>query len=920
METKTFLENVLGSGGYYSVLAFNDDRKIQKFYNSIDAVIHAANNLDTQKLNTFYGLATFKDGTNRKNENVQHLKSFFLDLDCGEGKDYPNQTEAINALRGFVKTLSLPKPVMVSSGYGVHVYWILEDTVHPDEWIPVATRLKKLCTEHGLRADPAVTADTARVLRVPGTHNHKGNTPKQVKMLGVEEPKLVNFESFTMLLGGGVMPVPVKVDSFKSAIREHERENSQYSFKTIVIKSFKGVGCDQIKYIIQNKKNISEPLWRGGISVANECEDSVKAIKVISEGHEGYSEEATKRKADGIAGDYKCTTFDEINPGICEGCHNFRKIDRPLVLGKKIKKAPTDSEIPSYPQPYFRGTNGGVYVRFTNADGDPEDKQIYHNDLYVIKRIRDVEIGEAIVMRLHLPRDGVREFTVPLTSVTSKEELRKQLSMQGIAVTRMDELMQYTTTWVNELQMQSEADEARRQFGWADDEFSGFVLGNEEVRKDEIKFNPPATPTLPLFHLFKPKGTLEGWKDAANFYNRDTFELHQFIVGTSFGSPLMALAPINCAGLHLQGLTGVGKTTAMKAGLAIWGNPSELLLEEEDTKAFSMNRGELYHSLPFYLDEITNMSGKEMSVLAYQITGGKQRGRMSANSNVERARGKPWKLICITSGNTSMIEQISLYKAIPKAEAQRVLECRVAGKVFDTKKETDDLLAAIDNNYGHAGKVYIQHVMNNLDEIKKLLIEVQTKVDKAAGLKAENRFWSILVSCTLTGILLANRLGLVKYDTKKVFAWAIGLLKTNKNQVEDMSISVQETLNNYIHEHWSNVLWIKSTDDLRKQDGEVDDDVSDLIIPEANARIKFIARYETDLKRAYLIPKPLKTWCGEQQINYSSFVHDLKTKLGATTGMVRLSKGTKMALPATRVLIVDCSIENETKTRNTEDL
>jgi hypothetical protein len=133
-------------------------------------------------------------------------------------------------------------------------------------------------------------------------------------------------------------------------------------------------------------------------------------------------------------------------------------------------------------------------------------------------------------------------------------------------------------------------------------------------------------------------------------------------------------------------------------------------------------------------------------------------------------------------------------------------------------------------------------------------------------------------------------------------------------------MSVEETLNNYIHEHWSNVLWIKSTDDLRKQDGEVDDDVSDLIIPEANARIKFIARYETDLKRAYLIPKPLKTWCGEQQINYSSFVHDLKTKLGATTGMVRLSKGTKMALPATRVLIVDCSIENETKTRNTEDL
>ena len=106
---------------------------------------------------------------------------------------------------------------------------------------------------------------------------------------------------------------------------------------------------------------------------------------------------------------------------------------------------------------------------------------IYQNDLYVVKRIHDVETGEAIVMRLHLPKDGVREFTVPLTAVTSKEELRKQLSMQGIAVLRMDEIMTYTTTWITQLQAQSVADEARRQFGWTSDECESFVLGNEEV-------------------------------------------------------------------------------------------------------------------------------------------------------------------------------------------------------------------------------------------------------------------------------------------------------------------------------------------------------------------------------------------------------------------------------------------------------
>ena len=109
--------------------------------------------------------------------------------------------------------------------------------------------------------------------------------------------------------------------------------------------------------------------------------------------------------------------------------------------------------------------------------------------------------------------------------------------------------------------------------------------------------------------------------------------------------------------------------------------------------------------------------------------------------------------------------------------------------------------------------------MNNLEEVRKLLIDVQSRVDAKAGLTAENRYWSILVASTITGLMLAKRIGLIDYDVKKVFAWAVEKLKENKRQVEDMSVSVEETLNDYIHEHWSNVLWIKSTDDLRLSRG-----------------------------------------------------------------------------------------------------
>jgi len=913
METKEFLEKVLGDG-YYSVLGLGD-KKVQSFHATIDDVIKRANELDTEGVNAYFGLATFETNKDRRVTNVKSLSSFYLDLDCGVGKEYTNQNEAFLDLKRFVKATGLPRPMLVNSGYGIHVYWVLTESVSYAEWLPVAQGLKDMCIRHNLSADNGVTADAARVLRVPGTHNHKRGTQKPVVFFGTGEFRDVEFDEFSRLVGAEGIGIPTKVDNEENAFKKAIIENSENSFKVILDKTIKGVGCEQIKNIMENQQDISEPLWRAGLSIAKFCNDADKAIHKMSERHPEYSESSTEEKVERISDPYYCTTFEAENPKPCAACPHKGKINSPISLGKGIKKAPVSKDIPLYPEPYFRGANGGVYMHFKDKDGNTEDKVIYQNDLYVVKRIMDVEVGEAIVMRLHLPQDGIREFTVPLTSVTSKEELRKQLSMHGIAVLRMDDIMAYTTTWVTQLQAKSVAEEARRQFGWTDDDCGGFVLGNEEITINETKFNPPSTPTASLFPSFEPKGTLEDWKDTVNFYNRDNFELHQFVLGTSFGSPLMKFSPINCAALHIYSKeSGVGKTTAMIAGASVWGSPEDLIMHERDTYNTKMNRGEIYHNLPMYMDELTNTSGKELSNLAYQLTGGRQRGRMSASSNVERHRGEAWKLLAVTTGNTSMVERISIIKAMPKAEAQRILECRVSRMQFDTKEETDVFSTCLQNNYGHAGKVYIKHVMENLDEVQKLIRQVQEKVDAKANLTAENRYWSVLVACTLTGIILAKRCGLVQYDTKKLFQWAVERLKENKRQVEDMSISVEETLNDYIHEHWSNVLWIKSTEDLRKQEG----DVANLVIPEALPRGKLVARYETDLKRAFLVPKPLKAWCGEHQINYNSFLQDLTTKLGATKAKMRLSRGTHMNLPPTWVIQVDCAINDEITTGDTK--
>jgi hypothetical protein len=936
MELRAFLEKVLPTSGFYCVFAVKGEDRKQKFYDSIGSVVDVSQNFDSGDYDTYFGLASFKDGTSRKGHNADKLRSFFLDLDCGPTKDYPDQASAIHALRSFCASINIQKPIIVNSGRGIHAYWPLSEDVPVDNWLPVAERLKNLCAQRKLYADPAVTSDVARVLRVPGTRNHKGAVPAAVHFFGENTTTPISLEVFAGHLGETIAPPPRKyVPSGSNAVSEVLMGNRTSSFRDILNKIREGSGCLQLRNIVVDQTGTPEPLWRAGLSIAKFCEDGERAAHLISHKHPEYSVENTLKKLELIKGPYRCATFDEYAPGICTGCQHWGKIKSPINLGSKIKEAteednvieelPTDPgkpavvyNIPAYPHPYFRGANGGVYVRKTQQDGSVDEVPIYHNDIYVVRRVRDPEIGEAVVLRLHLPRDGVREFTVPLTAVTSKDEFRKAMSSQGVATFRMDDLMKYTLDWVNELQGSDMADEAHKQFGWSDAEMTSFILGNQEIFADRIEFNPPSAQTAGLFSTLVCRGSMEEWKKHMEFYNRPGFELHQYIVGTAFGSVLMQLSPIKCAGLHIYSKeSGVGKTTAMMAAASVWGNPEELLLIKQDTYNTKMHRSEIYHNLPLYIDELTDSKPHELSELAYQITGGRQRGRMQGSANIERYRGDPWHLLAVSTGNVSVLEKIRSAKAMPKAEAQRILEIKV-DRIFkksEDKAAQDIFSAGIVNNFGYAGLPYVQYVMKNLPAVRKLVIEVQHKVDAHAKLTSENRFWSAHVSHTLAGLILAKKVGLLNYPVDAVFKWAMDMLQQNGANVSEMNISAQEVLNDYINEHWSNVLWIKSTDDLRgKPSGALDN----FIVPEALPRGKLVARYETDIKCAYLVPKPLRAWCAEQQINYTSLIQDLVRDMGAKRVKMRLSKGTHMQLPPVDVIMVNCLLGNADGDRGTE--
>jgi hypothetical protein len=956
MDVNKFINTVLGDDGYYCLFAYNKDgKRTQKFFTDKQELLEESKVLDANGYNTFFGLATYKVEGSRKANNTVSMKSLFIDIDCGAGKDYATKREAFDALKEFCIKLKLPAPLVVDSGGGLHCYWVLTESVGIADWVTVAERLKRVCAEEGLYADPAVTSDAARVLRVPDTHNYKKDTPRPVKILG-HGAKQVNFDYFASLLGEDMIPVPVKIEG-TNAVWDALAGNVQSNFKKILDKTAKGKGCAQIAYIVKNQATLDEPMWRAGLSIVKFCTDATKAAKFISHKHPEYTEEATQDKMDKIKGPYLCTTFEEFNPDGCKDCPHRNKIKSPINLGREIQEAteednvvvveppkkaekpeevnsdlnsatialnivrdlsaPITYNIPTYPKPYFRGKTGGIYYRQTSADGEVEEKLVYHNDFYAIRRVKDPELGEAVILRLHLPIDGVIEFSMPLTAVTSRDEFRKHMAMKGVAVPKIEELMIYMIKWINELQATTIAEDARRQFGWIDD-CKGFVLGNKEYRTGSIIDNHPSAATSQYFKAFEPKGSLEDWKQIPEFFNRDGMELHQIVMLLSFASPLVEFVDkVNGVSLHIHSKDGgFGKTTALWAGASVWGDPEALTIRNSDTANFLWNRAEIYKNILLPVDEITNADPKVLGDNAYVTTGGQQRGRMTGGSNVERVRGEPWALATVMTGNKSIIEAIATTKAAPLAEARRILE--VKAKKFEglDKRETDRFNGILSRNYGWAGAVYVNYLIRHIDEVRELLQDVTERVDEHCALDQQDRFWSALSATVLTACVITNKLGLVNYDMDKILATLKAIINENRKAVLSMNIGVQQLLSEYLSENINNILQIKSTDDLRKQGNN--NGLDTLVIPDATPKARLVGRYETDINRAYLIPKYLKSWCARQQLSYGSFLEDLIKDLGAKRGKIRLTKGTHLNMPPSDVLIVDCHWR-DSEDANTED-
>jgi len=773
----------------------------------------------------------------------------------------------------------------------------LSSVIDRSQWKPIAERLKALCEEYEFHADPSRTADNASILRVPETLNFKDEEGLPVEILSVE-PEL-EYEAIKSVIGVLIAPdwVPKKLDEVTKALLG----NKASRFKTIMIKTLDGKGCAQLENVVVNQDSIEEPLWRAGLSIAAACIDSDEAIHQISSAHPDYSPEATERKARSTKGPYTCETFQKINPSGCETCQHKGKISSPIQLGSEIlvsedsiivEKTEDGGEetfdIPEYPFPYFRGKNGGVYVKIETEEGD-DALNIYEHDFYIVKRLYDPAKGESLWFRLHLPRDGVKEFSLPITDVMALDKLKDKLGFHGVlgGKKQMEAVMSYVITSAKNLQHKMELEVMRNQFGWADKD-TKFIIGEQEISADKIAYSPPSTATGSLADHLKPAGDYDAWKKTVKVYDAPGFEPHAFGFFTAFGAPLLKHLNFKGGIINLiNNTSGTGKSTILKMCNSVWGHPEELMLQWKDTMNSIIHRMGVMNNLPVTIDEVTKLSGDHFSDLAYSASQGRGKNRMQQHANSERINATKWATIVLCSSNASFYDKLSTLKSTPDGEFMRLLEYKIDLTGNLTKEEADVIFNRLYDNYGHAGVEYAKYLVNDLEAAIDLVMQVQQKLDKAVGLTNRERFWSAIVACNIAGALIAKDLGIIDFDIKRVYDWIVKELKVMRTEIKAPTQSQASVIGEFMNSHRAAVLVINGEADKRSG-------MEQLPILEPKFNDLFV-RIEPDNKHIYINAKQFRKYCSDNQITLKDVLTHLQADK-AYLGQVkkRLGKGTKI--------------------------
>ena len=915
---------------------------VHRVFDNVDDMSRTALEMDAQQHDVYFAVASLKqprvfdpaknDGKGgyryRTKANIHSLKSIFIEADvlrpdeleeASEAellRKYTSREEALKGIKMFCRQINWPLPTVVGSGWGFHFYWPLENSIDTGSYEVLMKKLKLAAKHYKFKLDVSA-ADVSRVFRVPGTRNHKRKDNRK-KVVVHKESTESSFEELHGILDtaldaahisvGDIQPrfnIPDYLNFGESNIQD---EREPLKLKPIIQK------CGAMRECFESPDEVSYHTWYRTLQVIRHCENGNELIHKVSALSSSYSEGETDKMIRSLAEKdippTLCETFSRDSEA-CAACPYWGKVKTPAAFGREAKGAAQVAmltmqaavgKMPPPPYPYKHVAGKGVLVEKSDKDGNRYDEVIFQYDMEPVKRLFSERAGREIVLwRTNNPADGFVDIEMPSASLYDKKSFSTALADAGVYcdLHMVDPLRSYMIAYTQQVQKVFRKEFQYGRLGWRDKE-TQFVLGNNIYTQTQI-LSCNTEQGNRVMESIDTSGDIEGWKRILGFLSGSDFAGHQFAIGVGFGSILMPFTGISGGIVNLTGTSGEGKSTVQKVVNSIWGHPTKLMLPAE-SKSSTYNAKisfiNIMNSLPICAEEITNATPDEVGSLAYAINQGTEKWRSDIKGDVRESRGG-WCTIMLSSANDSLHSKLE-GQGGAAAKALRVFEYPLPRIRKHSKAEFQ---AGVDlqllEHYGVAGPLYLRYVLANMDSIREELRETMIYIDRTYDLKPEERVWSAVLACSITGLRIAKRAGLHDFFVSDVEQFVELQLRALRRSIDNMALTAQEVLADYLSANVRNMLVVDRS--------SIGGQITDFVVQKPYGSLDI--RFELESNKLVLATTPFRKWCIENNHPFPEVVSGLDTDGMLLHRSIKrtLSAGAGYTTGQVRAMVVDAA-------------
>jgi hypothetical protein len=850
----------------------------------------------------------------RLGEDTAQIWSFFADIDV-KPEAYQTQREALRAFKGFIDAVGLPIPtaVVASGSGGFHAHWVVERPLTAAEWFPVALALSAALQAHDIKCDTQCTVDIVRILRIPGTLNHKHEEPKPVTLMSlgqrttleVMDAALEQFKGQALITPTGISKIAAN-DDLGAGMQDKQVEISIAEVAKVCGFVARSLGT--------GGKDNPQPLWFLTAAVATFVEDGREALHAMSNQHPGYVQKDTDDLYDRVVmnqqrrnlGWPKCQKIAGYGAKECQSCPLLQHSKSPLNYAIPASIAASDDTLPAN---FVRSPEGIISAKTITDDGQQLLVPLCHypiqngwlsNSPWTFHFTTRTEQGRKVVVE------------IPTEVIFAKDSFGKYMGSRGIFCTdkQYKILKEFFVAWLQKLQTQKESVISASPFGWSvvDGKIEGFTYAGRVWMAGNDR--PAANPNPVLAYQYTPKGNIAAWTETAKIVYEQGRPGLDAILAVAFAGPLVRFTGF--PGLILNAYSaesGIGKTTAMKVSQSVWGHPVLAMQGLNDTSNSVLGKMGQIRSLPMYWDEIkSDAQVKRFCSIVFDLTGGREKTRMNADATLKMSG--TWQTMMVSASNDTLVDGMAKEVGSTTAGLHRLFEYVVEkpAQVTHDVGAVQRLLGRLEDNYGHAGLIYSKFLGSSWRRVEQEVASLQDELYQEVRAKQEERMWVSTMAVIIKGAEYANELALANIDVEALRTFLLGVMARMRSQVEespsdltnDMSVSsiLAEFLNSTRARNTlvTNRIWV-SRGKPPKNAITVHTDTSRL------AEIHVHIGKEDRLIR--ISSTALTRWMGDRNYSRHTFIKRLAEEFGLTKVNGKLGGGTDLSCAMEHLLELD---------------